>query len=714
MGVNVNAASVLNRLLHNNTPKPSKTLLPTNAKSLTNSIVADLNSGHLRKAVSVLFNSPIPFPFSLYARLFQLCSSKHAIVEARKVESHLVSFSPTPPIFLLNRAIETYGKCGCLEDARELFDEMPQRDGGSWNAIITAYAQGGCAEKALCLFLCMNRLGVSGNEITFASALGSCGAVLALVLSRQIHGLIVKCGLSGNVILESSLVDVYGKCRVMSDARRMFYEIQKPNAVSWNVIVRRYLDMGQEREAVFMFFEMVRVNVKPLCFTVSNSLVACSRISAVKEGIQIHGLIIKTNIEEYEVVLSSLMDMYVKCRDLENARRIFDMPRSKNLINWTAMVSGYAIDGRTREARELFNEMPERNVISWNAMLVGYIRFFQWEEALDFVFLMRKQSKDIDYVTLGLILNVCTGLWDVELGKQVHGFSYRHGFYSNLFVGNALLDMYGKCGNLISARVWFYQMSHWRDRVSWNALLTSHARHGLSEEAMTIFWEMQGETTPSKYTFGTLLAACANIFALEPGRQIHGFMMRNGYEIDVVIRGALVDMYSKCRCLEYAIKVFKEATSRDLILWNSMVLGCCHNKRGEDVLELFGLMEKEGVKPDHITLQGILLACICEGRVELGRQYFNSMSTKFCIIPRLEHYECMIELFGRYGFMDELEDFVKTMPFEPTVQMLTKVFDACREHRHLKLGEWAANRLNEMNPSVPFQIEFLDKGRLET
>ncbi|KAK9271316.1 hypothetical protein L1049_026906 [Liquidambar formosana] len=697
----VNPASVLNRLLRNNTRKP--TTQPTNANSTINRILTHLNAGRLRKAVSILFGFPEPFPYSLYARLFQLCSSNLAIVEARKVESHLVTFSPAPPIFLLNRAIEAYGKCGYLNDARELFEEMPQRDGGSWNAMITAYAQGGCPEKALLLFFQMNSSGVYANEITFASALGSCAAILALFLSRQIHGLIVKYGFYGNVILGSSLVDVYGKCWVMSDARRMFDEIQNPNAVSWNVIVRRYLEMGDEKEAVIMFFKIIGENTTPLNFTFSNALIACSSISALNEGIQIHGVAVRIGFEEDEVVSNSLIDMYVKCGKLESAHRIFDQLGSKNVISWTSIVSGYAMSGRTGEARKLFDEMPEKSVISWNAMLAGYTRFFQWEEALDFIFLMRKTSKDIDHVSLGLILNVCAGLSDVEMGKQVHGFIYRHGFYSNLLVGNALLDMYGKCGSLRSARVWFYQMSHWRDSVSWNALLTSYARHGLSEQAMTIFWEMQWETIPT----------CANIFALEQGKQIHGFMTRKGYEIDTVVRGALVDMYAKCRCLEYALRAFKQAASRDVILWNSMILGCCHSGRGREVLELFGLMEEERVKPDHVTFQGILLACICEGLDELGRQYFNSMSNDYCIIPRLEHYECMIELYSRYGHLDKLEDFIKRMPFEPTVPMLTRIFDACREHGHLRLGEWTAERLNESNPSIPFRFEIMDRVKLD-
>jgi pentatricopeptide repeat protein len=705
----VSAASVLNRLLNSRTQKVQTQ--PGSAKALTKTIITHLEAGRLREAVSVLFATPVPLSYPLYAHLFRICSINQAIVEVRKVESHLVTFSPTAPVFLLNRAIEAYGKCGCLVDARGLFEEMPQRDGGSWNAMITAYAQGGCPEKALSLFSEMNRSGVFASEVTFASVLGSCGAVLALFLLRQIHGLIIKYGFSGNVILESSLVDVYGKCQFINDARRMFDEIKNPTAVSWNVIVRRYLEMGDGKEAVFMFFRMFRSAVRPLNFTFSNAVIACSSISALGEGMQIHGVAIKMGFENDEVVSSSLMDMYVKCGKLENARGVFEQPGSKDLISWTSIVSAYAMSGKTGEARELFDQMPERNVISWNAMLAGYTRSLQWEEALNFVFLMRNSTKDIDHVTLGLILNVCAALSDVEVGKQVHAFVYRNGFLSNLVVGNALLDMYGKCGNLRSARVWFYQICQWRDSVSWNALLTSYARHGLSEQAMTIFSEMQWETRPSKFTFGTLLAACANTFALEHGKQIHGFMIRHGYEMDIVIRGVLVDMYSKCRCLEYALTVFKETASRDLILWNSLIFGCCHNQRGREILELFGLMEEEGIKPDHVTFQGILLACTYEGLVELGTRYFNSMSNEYCVMPRLEHYECMIELYSRSGHMDELENFVKSMAFEPTVPMLTRVFHACRKYGYLRLGEWAAERLSELNPSIPLKFQIMDRER---
>ncbi|XVF37049.1 hypothetical protein REPUB_Repub19eG0112400 [Reevesia pubescens] len=705
----VSASSILKRVLQHINHKPQNQSNSLN--SITQSIFNHLKSGRLQQAVSILFASPEPFPYPLYAHLFHLCSAKKAIVEARKVESHLLTFSPFPPVFLLNRAIETYGKCGCLVDARELFDEMPERDGGSWNAMITSYARNGLQEKALCLFSEMNIEGIVPNEISFASVLGSCGVVFELGLSRQVHAMVVKYGYCKNVILESSLVDVYGKCGVISEARRMFDEIENPTDVSWNVIVRRYLEVGDGKEALFMFFKMFREEVRPLNFTLSNALVACSSMSALEEGMQIHGVVVKINFGKDKVVSSSLIGMYVKCGRLESARTIFDQLGPKDLISWTAIMSGYAMSGKSREARELFNMMPERNVISWNAMLAGYTRFFQWEDALEFILLMRRMTKDIDHVTLVLILNVCAGLSDVELGKQVHGFIYRHGFFSNIFVGNALLDMYGKCGTLNSARVWFYQMSKGRDTVSWNSLLTSYAQHYRSEQAMTFFSEMQWESKPSKFIFGTLLAACGNISALNHGKQIHGFMVRNGYELNMVIRGALVGMYCKCRCVSYALMIFKEVDSRDVVLWNIMIFGFCHNGRGRDVLGLIGLMEEEGVKPDHVTFHGILLACICEHEAELGKQYFNSISNDYCIIPRMEHYECMVELYRRCGFMEELEKFIKSMPFEPTVAMLTKVFDACIKHGAVRFGEWAAKQYNQLNPSTPLRFELKDEGK---
>lgn len=198
-----------------------------------------------------------------------------------------------------------------------------------------------------------------------------------------------------------------------------------------------------------------------------------------------------------------------------------------------------------------------------------------------------------------------------------------------------------------------------------------------------------------KYTFGTLLAACANTLALFLGKQIHGFIIEHGFQIDTINRTALVYMYSKCRCLEYAIEVLKGAVCRDVIMWNTIILGCCHNHRGREALELFGIMEAEGIKPEYVTFQGVLLACVEEGLVEFGTQCFESMSSEYCVLPRMEHHDCMIELCSRHGYMNELENFMKTMTIELTIPMLKRALDACQKNECSRLGEWIEEKINE-------------------
>ncbi|KAK9993784.1 hypothetical protein SO802_023487 [Lithocarpus litseifolius] len=168
--------------------------------------------------------------------------------------------------------------------------------------MIAAYMQGGCPEKALSLFSDMNRSGLYASEVTFASVLGSCGAVLALCLSRLVHGLIVKYGFVANIS---------------------------------------------------------QTTVRPFNFTFCNALNACSSIFAQKEGKQIHGVAIEMGLEDDEVVSRPLMDMYFMCGKLENAHRVFEQLGSKDLISWTSIVSGYATSGKTREAKELFDQMPD-------------------------------------------------------------------------------------------------------------------------------------------------------------------------------------------------------------------------------------------------------------------------------------------------------------------------------------------------------------------
>lgn len=626
-----------------------------------------------------------------------------------------LSASSTPPVFVLNRAIEALASHGFVSHAQELFDRMPERNGGSWNALISAYSHTNQPTNAISLFLLMCNEGIRPKDVTLASVLGCCSEVLDLCLAGQIHALVVKQGFSSNVIINTSLVDIYGKCNVICDAERAFNSMPNPNAVSWNVIIRRYYELGRGHDAIQALFQMIGAGVMPLNFTLSNSLLACADAGALLEGKQIHGLVVKIGhyCDINSLVRNCILRMYAKCGVLDEASELFDKTERKDTFLWTSMLSGYVACGRIQEAEKLFDRMPERNIVSWNAMIGAYINCSAWDKALDFFRRMEGEVGGVDGYTLGAVLKACAELLDLEKGKQVHGFVYRHWYESEHYLGNALIGMYAKCGRLRDMEALFFRVLKKRDNFSWNSIILGYERHCRGEEALYALREMLRETSPNESTFTLGLSACANIFYLDHGKQIHAYIIRNGYKMDDIIRDALVSMYSKCRLINYSIRVFEERETHDVVLWNSVILGCVYNGKGEHALELFKEVHKREIRADNVTFIGALLACICEGFVDLGQRYFNSMSEDYGIMPRMEHYECMIELFSKHGCIVELEEFVEKMPLEPTVAMWLRIFDSCREYGNTRLGKKAEKYINESNPLTPvrFDMEGMDGSK---
>ncbi|XP_078441096.1 pentatricopeptide repeat-containing protein At3g26540-like [Wolffia australiana] len=654
------AGQLLSRLLQSIAARRGGEQQPKNVLLLIHrdrQIFAQVISGDLRKSLDFLSANRFALPSFIYLRLLQLCSSKSALIATRKVESHLLTFNPSPPIFLLNRAIETYANCGGLGDAEELFSEMPRRDGGSWNAMLVAYSRSGRPGDAVSAFLSMNKAGVSPNEISFAVVISACGDAEESSLAGQLHGAIEKRGFGKNVILASSLVDVYGKCGLIQSARMIFEEIESPNQISWNIIVRRYLEQGEEEEALAMFARMIREGFKPINFTVSNALVSCSRLVSPEEGRQIHAMAAKLGQGDDEAVSSSLIEMYAKSGLLDDARRVFLRHGPINAFTQTSLLTGYARLGRVAEAQDLFDRIPSPKTASWNALLVAHLRSLCWDQALELVKKMVEEAVEMDRVTVSLVLSLCGGLSDLYLGKEVHGLAYRRFFFSDRLVGNGLLDMYGKCGCLRSSELVFSLMASSRDVISWNALLSNYVRHGRSSEALELLCRMQKETTPNQ------------------GKKIHCYLLRRGCQRDVVVRGGLVDMYSKARVFDYARRVFEEEGFRDLVLWNSMILGCAYNGHGGEAPQLFEKMKEDGVVADGVTFFGLLQACACSGSVDAGREFFKTMSEVHGLTPWMEHYRCMMEMLAKHGQMGELEEFIRRMPFEPTATMWTRISD---------------------------------------
>eukprot|EP00253_Pinus_taeda_P001094 PITA_01094 len=427
-------------------------------------------------------------------------------------------------------------------------------------------------------------------------------------------------------------------------------------------------------------------------------LQGCIVKKSLADGKRLHVHIIKTGFSPGVVLRNRILDMYSKCGSVENARQMFDKMPMRFVSSWNTMITGYAKWGRLENARELFDKMPERDSISWNAMIAGYAGDGEGEQAQKLFGQMHSEGIEMNEFTFGSVLSVCANTRDLMLGQQIHVHVIKTELQSSVIVGSALLDTYAKSGCIEDARHLFGKMPE-RNLVSWTAMISGYAQNGYSEEALNVFCQMLGvDVKPNEFTFASVLSSCATLPAPEAGKQVHVHVIRNGFEFNIFVASALLDMYAKCGSIKRARMVFDQMPMRDDVLWNAMIVGYAQNGDGEETLRLFKQMLQAGVKPDHITFIGVLSACSHTGLIEEGYSYFDSMSRDYFITPRADHYACMIDLVGRAGLLDLAEDLINKMPIEPDAIVWSALLGACRIHGNIDLGKRAAEGLLKLEP----------------
>ncbi|XP_057473368.1 pentatricopeptide repeat-containing protein At2g13600 [Actinidia eriantha] len=592
----------------------------------------------LLKQVVGDFSLSLPLPLlnsSPFAKLLDGCLHSKSVRDTRCVHACIIKSQFSSEIYIHNRLIDVYGKCGCLEDARKVFDKMPHRntftwnsfitsllklgfmdeakvlfgsvpepDQCSWNSMVAGFAQHDRLEESVEYFVRMHKENFGLNEYSFGSALRACAGLMDQKMGTQIHASVSKSRYSWDVFMGSALIDMYAKCGNVACAQKVFDGMSERNIVSWNSLITCYEQNGPASEALDVFGRMMDYGFEPDELTLASVVSACASLSAMREGRQIHARAVKFEKFRDDLVLSNaLVDMYAKCSRVEEARRVFDRMPNRNVVSETSMVSGYAKAASVGTARLMFGKMTQKNIVSWNALIAGYTQNGDNEEALGLFCLLKRESVWPTHYTFGNLLNACANLADLRLGRQAHAHVFKHGFKfqsrpdSDIFVGNSLIDMYMKCGSLEEGSLVFKNMVE-RDWVSWNAMLVGYAQNG------------------------------------------HGIV---------------------------ALALFKEM-----------------------------LMAKQ--KPDHVTMIGVLCACSHTGLIEEGRHYFHSMRKDYSLEPQKDHYTCMVDLLGRAGCLDEATNLIESMPMKPDSVVWGSLLAACKVHGNIELGKVAAEKLLELDP----------------
>eukprot|EP01018_Ginkgo_biloba_P030422 Gb_19924 [translate_table: standard] len=424
---------------------------------------------------------------------------------------------------------------------------------------------------------------------------------------------------------------------------------------------------GELKEALGILYEIDKEGMPLDCDTYGALFQACANNKSLAEGKQLHAHVLKSGIQQNAFLGSKIVTLYAYC-------------------------------GTFVDARLGFGKMPKPNLFAWNSMIRGYVSHGHFEEAVTLYSQMQREGMAPDKFTFPCVIKACAGLTSLQQGKEIHEYITKTGFDSDVFVGSSLVDMYTKCGSMELARQVFDKMSE-RDVVLWTAMISGYAQNGHADEALKIFFQMQvAGMKPDSVTIASVLPASAHLSALQQGKEIHNFIIKNGFEEDAFVGSALIDMYTKCGGIEVARKLFDNMSRRNVVLWNAMIVGYGMHGMGEEAIALFNRMQKAGIGPDQVTFTGILSACRHAGLVNEGQQYFDCMTRDYFITPHMEHYACMVDLLGRVGLLDEAYDFIKKMPLEPSAIVWGALLGACRIHCNLKLGEVVAGHLFEIEP----------------
>ncbi|XP_068647781.1 pentatricopeptide repeat-containing protein At1g08070, chloroplastic-like [Aristolochia californica] len=421
---------------------------------------------------------------------------------------------------------------------------------------------------------------------TFSMLLRGCTAFSLVTVGRSVHCHILKWGFGLDMFLLTGLLDFYGKAGDLSSAKRIFWEMPERDIITQNAMIAVLSKHDCVNDARKLFDEMVERSSSSW-----NSMITC----------------------------------YCKCGDIDSARAIFDENPIKDVVSWNAMIGGYCKTGQLVQALELFDQMGfAKNSVTWNTMISGYVQCREFAKAITIFQQMQMQNVRPTEVTMVSLLSACAHMGALDMGKWIHAYVKHHRFTVDVILGNALIDMYSKCGIVESALEVFHGLGK-RNIYCWNSIIVGLGMHGYGQDAIDAFLAMEKERVmPDGVTFVGLLCGCNHSGLVSEGRD-YFFQMRKLYGIDPGIEhyGCMVDLLGRAGSLEEALELIGAMPMRpNAVVWGSFLRACkIHNdtKLSEQVTnKLLHLDPQDG--GNYVALSNIYASMNCWDGVEFCRR----------------------------------------------------------------------------------------------
>ncbi|KAL6214848.1 hypothetical protein ACLB2K_014280 [Fragaria x ananassa] len=409
-------------------------------------------------------------------------------------------------------------------------------------------------------------------------------------------------------------------------------------------------------------------------------------------------------MSQFHIATTRLLSLLPNCSSAAHIAQIQVHLITQNLHSITTVASAFISASKTLNLLHLahlhiLTQLPTPHVFNCNSLIRAFSHSHIPHIPLSIYTHMTRTSIAPNNYTFPILFKSLADFRDLRQSQCLHTHVVKLGQWSDIYVLNSALDLYASCGRMDLCRKVFDEMPV-RDVVSWTGLIKGYRRLGKYDDALIAFEQMQyAGVAPNAVTMVNALAACASFGALEMGVWIHECIRREGWELDVKLGTALIDMYGTCGRIEEALAVFNGMEEKNTFTWNALIKGFAVAKSGKEAVWWFGRMEQEGFGADNVTLVQVLCACSHSGLVDVGRQIFCSLSNgKYGFLPSIKHYACMIDLLARAGCLEAAVKCLREMPYQPTKAILGSLLAVGKTHGDLPLSEFAAAKLVELEP----------------
>lgn len=433
------------------------------------------------------------------------------------------------------------------------------------------------------------------------------------------------------IFCTNTLVNMYARFGRIRSAWYLFDKMPHRDSASWNTMISAFVRAGLYVDALRMFSHMRSQGICTNGFVLASFLTACSRSAGlVYEGIQIHGLVMKSGL---------LYDVFV----------------GSSLLHF------YGVYGMVSSARSFFEEMPKKNVVSWTSLMVGYSDNGDLLEVVNIYKDMRQKGIGCNQNTFTTVITSCGLLEDEFLCNQLLGHVIKSGYEDNVSISNCLVSMFGNFGRVQEACYVFDHMNE-RDVISWNSMISAYARNHLCKELLGCFGVMRrSHDGMNSTTLSALLSACGSVDNLKWGRGIHGLVFKLGIDSSVCVSNTLLTMYSEARRSKDMEQVFEDMPERDLVSWNSLIAGYVDEGKCLNALEVLAELLQVERRMSHVTFASALAACsrpdfVAEGKLVHAYAFISGLH-KNSIVGN-----ALVTMYGKCCMMSEAEKVFKRMP----------------------------------------------------